>query len=279
VDSTRLTHLSDGPAIPPMQLASCSARFEMADEDPLASIKSSYAELGGQLRTWHGQTAPLVYKEIYYELSPVHPGKARRSPTPGDTALATRRAIDFLGEKRVAGVIFYSQQAFEEQAPRDAPIAWPSESGEGQHAGSVLTGGQPWGQHDFVNVHDSGHPAVRPTVVAAAMREAGRRYLGHGVPAASFRRPEVIVTVTSKGNPVADAYVFAVPADGAVAPTLGMRTDRDGRAWFSLRDPGRYSFLCRAEEGWRSVELDAPLQPLDLASGGMGSILYVELPL
>ena len=58
-----------------------------------------------------------------------------------------------------------------------------------------------------------------------------------------------------------------------------MRTDAAGTAWFALRDPGTYRFMCAGNGEWASIELEAPLQPLDLNQGGPGSLLRAELPL
>jgi len=276
VDPTRLLHGGGGPAIPPMQLAAYASSFEMAGTDPLSNIKSSYEQWGQHLRTWEGRTVPLVNKEIWYRLDQGDPGDRKSLEA---VAHATRDAIDYLREKRVGGLILYSQQAFEEEAARDKPITWPSRSGEGQHAEKVTTGGLPWQPRDFANFHDPSRPAVTPLPTAAMMREAGSRYLGHEVPTARTRRPEVIVTVTADGEGVPDVYVYVVPVAGAVGSPPAMRTDRNGTAWFALRDPGRYRFLCRAEGEWRSIELDTPLQPLDLSRGGTGSILRVTIPL
>ena len=87
------------------------------------------------------------------------------------------------------------------------------------------------------------------------------------------------MTVTRDGQPAADAYVYAVPISGVTAPPVGLRADADGTAWFHLRDPGRYRFMVRRGEEWRSVDVDAPLEPLDLSKGGLGPVRRVELKL
>jgi hypothetical protein len=111
------------------------------------------------------------------------------------------------------------------------------------------------------------------------MRESAPEYIGHQVPVARFRRPEVIVTVSADGKPLADTYVYAVPIKGAPVVPVGMRTDKDGTAWFILREPGQYRFTARSANGWQSVELDAPLQPLNIERGGPGTILSAALEL
>jgi len=274
MDSTRLIQRA-GAATPPLQVAAYSSHFQMDGPDPLADIKSSH-EQARTLRRWQGASVPLVNQEVWYRWDWSRP---ESTPTPEDFARATRRAIEFFGDEGVSGFILYGQQAFEDQPLLDGPISWPSRSGTGQHAQNTVTGGLAWGPREFVNLHDPGRPAVTPRPVAAAMREASRRYLGHEVPPVTLTRPEVIVTVTSGGEPVADAYVLAVLLEGAPVPPAAVRTDRDGRAWFSLREPGRYRFLCRGGRDWQSVELEAPLQPLDLSNGGLGPILRVSLPL
>ena len=271
-DPTRLIH-SGGGMVRPMDLAAYASDFEMESDDPLSSIRSTYESWGRNLRDFEGRRVPLVNKEIWYKY------EWSRRPTDEALAKATADALDYLRVQDLPGLILYSQQAFLIEPDATAVIKWPSRSGEGQLAETVVTGGLPWGQHDFVNLSDPAKPAFEPLPMAQAVRAASLRYLGHEVSVAAVRRPEVIVQVTRAGAPVPDAYVFAVPISGTVASPVGMRTDRDGTAWFQLRDPGRYAFTCRAAGGRAQAELDCLPQPLGLTRGGVGDTLRAELRL
>jgi hypothetical protein len=66
-----------------------------------------------------------------------------------------------------------------------------------------------------------------------------------------------------------DTYVHAVPLDGTIDRPTAVRTDRQGRALFLLREAGRYRFACIDGNAWHSVDVDAPLQGLDLGRGGV----------
>jgi hypothetical protein len=272
VDPTRLIHAGGGMARP-LDLAACASNFEMQQDDPLANIRSTHQDWARALVDFEGTTLPVVNKEIWYK------DDWRDPASPEAIARATRDAIEWLAGTNLAGFALYNQQAFAEQEPLDEPIRWPSRSGESQHPTNVWTGGHAWDMRVFVNFWDPERPAVRPRPTAGAMREAAPDYVGHEVPVANARRPQVIVTVTRDGNPVPDAYVYAVPVEGTLDRPAGMRTDGRGAAWFALREPGRYRFLCRDGGAWRSAELEAPLQPLDLSTGGMGNILEVALAL
>jgi hypothetical protein len=272
VDPTRLIHRGGG-MVHPMDLAAYASNFEMNQADPLGNIKRSWETWGRSLRTFEGRSVPVVNKEIWYKVD------WSNAPSPEAFATATAKAIDYLREQGVPAFILYGQQAFRVLSPPQQAVRWPSLSGEGQHATDIRTGGLSWSPPDFVNAFDAARPAFESLPAAAAMREAGARYLGHGVTVSATRRPEAIVTVTRGGRPVADAYVYVVPVRGVIAAPVGVRTDRAGTAWFALRDPGTYRFACRDGRQWKSVTLDAPSQPLDLSHGGVGPLLSCEMAL
>ena len=272
VDPTRLIHRGGGMAHP-MDLAAYASNFEMNEADPLGNIKRSWEAWGRSLRTFEGRAVPVVNKEIWYKVD------WNNAPSPEAFATATANAIDYLREQAVPGFILYGQQAFLVLSPPQQAIRWPSLSGEGQHATDIRAGGLSWSPPDFANFWDPERAAIEPLPTAAAIREAGARYLGPEVTVWATRRPEVIVTVTRGGRPVPDAYVYAVPVRGAIASPVGVRTDRTGTAWFALRDPGTYRFACRDGGQWKSVTLDAPLQPLDPSHGGVGPLLSCGIAL
>jgi hypothetical protein len=194
----------------------------------------------------------------------------------GKYAEATAEAIRYLASGKLAGFILYSQTGFRQYRKlMDAEIQWPSRSGESQNPTTSRTGGLRWSP-DFVNFSDPEKPAFEPLATAKAMRETASEYQ---MPVAKYRRPEVIITVLKDGKPLADAYVYADRLRGAPSVPTGMRTDENGTAWFALREAGKYRFSVRDSEGWQSIELDAPLQPIDVERGGLGTIIHAELSL
>jgi hypothetical protein len=272
VDPTRLIHRGGG-MVHPMDVAAYASNFEMNADDPFGNIHSTWETWGRSLRTFEGRPVPVVNKEIWYKVDWNH------APSPHAFARATADATDYLRAQRVPGSILYGQQAFRAMPPLQQASHWPSSSGEGQHPIDIRTGGLTWSPPDFVNFLDPERAATDPLPTSGAMWEAGARYLEHEVAVSATRRPEVIVTVTRGGRPVADAYVYAVPVRGVIAAPVGVRTDRAGTAWFALRDPGTYRFACRDGRRWQSVTLDAPVQPLDLSRGGVGGLLSCGIAL
>ncbi len=273
-DATRLLH-SGFDITEPLDLACFASSIRMDKEDRLADVRMAYEDWGHKMQAFNGRRVPLVNVEIYYTLpSP----DASGAPTNEVIAQPTSEAIDFLGQHDVVGVNIFHQHAFRNEPDVPDAIGWPSRSGESQHATSTAVGGQLTIQ-DFVNLRDSARPAFEVLPTGRAMQSASSRYLGHSVSVPSVRRPEVLVRVTHAGMPVPDAYVYVVPRQGAPGSPFGLRTDRDGTAWFQLRDPGRYEFICPTDGGSRSVEMDCDLQPLDVRTGGAGPVLQVKLTL
>jgi hypothetical protein len=255
----------------PMDMAAYGSNFDFLGDDPLHNIRSTCVPWAQNLRDFQGRRVPLVNKEIWYKFD-------WRQPPPDDAvAEATADAIDYLTEQDLDGFILYSQMAYQPMPRTRKPIEWPAGSGEGQHRTDVITGGHAWQMQGFVNLADPAQPAVRDRATAGAMREAAPRYLGHTVPVPRTRRPSVLVHVTRDGAPVADAYVHAAPTAGTVDQPMAVRTDGQGRALFQLREAGLYSFACSDGSAWHSVEVDAPLQPLDLARGGIPSPIRAEI--
>jgi hypothetical protein len=278
-DPTRLLHSGGDVARPPMNLAAYASKFDMFEPDPTRNIREGYTNGIDYLGSYGGKRVPVVNKEIWYNNRNPKTGQWEEAPQE-KYAQATKEAILYLAGIKLAGFILYSQQGFKPYHElAGGGIKWPSRSGESQHPTSSRTGGMGGWPVEFANFFDPTKPAFEPLATAKAMRESAPEYIGHQVPAARFRRPEVIVTVSADGKPLADTYVYAVPIKGAPAVPMGMRTDKDGTAWFILREPGQYRFAVRGTKGWQSVELDAPLQPLNVERGGLGTILRVALEL
>jgi len=276
VDPTRLLHGGGDKARPPLDMAACASQFNMTSDDPIKNIRDSYNGIIDYYSKYDDKDVPVVNKEIWYNARNPETNEYERV-SPEKYGQATKDAIHFLAEGKLAGFILYSQQGFNELV--GDKIAWPSRSGESQHPTSVKTGGLGGWVSEFANFFDPSKPAFDPLPAAKAMRETAPEFTGTKVPVAKYRRPEVLVTVSKDGKPVADAYVYAVPVKGAPVNPIGMRTDRDGKALIALRNPGRYQFLCRSATGWKSLELDTPLQPLDIEHGGWGNILSLDLEL
>ena len=96
------------------------------------------------------------------------------------------------------------------------------------------------------------------------MRALFRKLTGRDVgPLSDTRVPEVLVQVTRRGEPVADADVFVGPLEGQGLTPFGVRADSAGTSWFVLPEGGRYAFSCDR----RRVELVARRQPIDVPPG------------
>jgi hypothetical protein len=245
----------------------------------LQDIRESYQRVTESQTHFKGRKVPLVNQEIWYDGSDPETGQWKLAK-PEKYATTTGEAIRYLASTKLAGFVLYNQLGFTPFGEwARGGIAWPSRSGEGQHARTTRTGGHGDWPTEFVNVHDPSKPAFKPGPTARAMREAAPEFTGHPVYVASKRRPEVLVTVTADEEPVADAYVYAVPVSVVIGMLQGMRTDAEGIAWFSLRDQRRYRFACCGDDGWKSVKADALLQPINIAQGGPGKFLRVQLPM
>jgi hypothetical protein len=122
------------------------------------------------------------------------------------------------------------------------PITWPSRSGRG-----LKPMIQVWNHKEgLTNYLRPDRPVVVPNVVARHVQEAYRKTNGgQDLPPVPDRRaPEVIITVTAGGKPVAGAYVYLTPLDGQATQVRGVMADEQGSAWFVLREPGRYRASC-----------------------------------
>jgi hypothetical protein len=158
--------------------------------------------------------------------------------------------------------------------PTAFAITWPSQSGVGQHRTNLLLRGH---KKTFPEVrHPNWCDPAKPVFAGEWAEEAGYREVsekanGHlGV--ATRRVPEVIVTVSRAGKPVAGEHVLLFPASSQAVSPAGVMTDPEGKAWFVLQEPGTY----RAECGGRAVTFEASYQPLKL-DPGYGYIQWVTL--
>ncbi|MDD5678176.1 MAG: glycoside hydrolase family 2 TIM barrel-domain containing protein [Kiritimatiellae bacterium] len=132
-----------------------------------------------------------------------------------------------------------------------AKIVWPSLSGQGtkaEHSRSSML----W------NWFDPQEPAYTPNIIHKMVANAYREATGMDVGTVNPRRaPEVIVTVTRAGNPVSGVYVFLAGKENQSANPEGVMTDKDGTAWFVLKEPGQYEAVCATEQGLGKTTIKA----------------------
>jgi hypothetical protein len=135
------------------------------------------------------------------------------------------------------------------------PVLWPSHSGTGLKAYSHI-----WGyKYGCINFLLPDRPIVIPNVVGQAVKEAFRKTNGGKdlPPVPDRRAPELIVSVTSGSEPAANAYVYLEPLDGQATNVRGVMADADGKAWFVLKEPGRYRAYCTVADKQGSTEIAA----------------------
>jgi len=280
-DPTRLLQANGAKADAPLDVAAYCSHFTMFEPEHWGDIRTSYEGWGSnRSRRADGTLVPVVNSECWYHASRKNEKTRQWEPAPEEhVAKATEEAIDWLGRKPLAGLNLYSQQAFRPfwgNGGVHRP-SWPSKSGLGQHSETGRMGGFEWMGSDYVNYWDASTPPWQITPTFHAQKRASKRFLGYEVPVSRTRRPSVVVTVMRGNEAVPNAYVYAVPVKGTNSDTFGMRTDVRGTAWFQLRDPGTWRFLVKAKDKWKQVDVDAPLQPLDISRGGLGTIIEALL--
>lgn len=122
----------------------------------------------------------------------------------------------------------------------EAKVAWPAHSGE-----DIKIAALGWGAaaaYSNINWWDPGRKAYGMNVIGQLVGQAYAQIQGGSLPALPVnRRPELIATVTRAGLPVPDRYVRVAPAEGQAVASRMVRTDLQGRAWFVLPLPGRYT--------------------------------------
>jgi hypothetical protein len=153
-------------------------------------------------------------------------------------------------------------------------ISWPSESGLGQRRRNLILRGHkitfPENRHP--NWSDPSQPVyLQDWVEEPGYRDVAMKAYG-GVEPATVRVPEVIVTVNRNGSPVPHENVILYPEEGQSVVPCGVMTDLEGRAWFVLREPGRYRAVCAENE----TTFTTTLQPLKLEAG-YDYVQYVDI--
>ncbi len=280
-DPTRPLQANGAMADAPLDLAAYTSHFTMFEPEHWGDIRTSYERWGSnRRRRADGTVVPLVNSECWYDAGRKNEETGRWEPAPEEqVAKATEEAMDWLGKKPIAGLNLYGQQAFRPFSDRGGVrrAFWPSRSGLGRHSETGTTGGFEWAGPDYVNYWNPSKPPWQASATFHAQKRASKRFLGYQVPVATTQRPTVLVRVVRGNEAVPDAYVYAVPVKGTTSDTFGMRTDVAGTAWFELRDPGTWRFLVMEKDTWNQVDVEAPLQPLDIGRGGLGTIIEARL--
>jgi hypothetical protein len=248
----------------------------MHSDNPLSDIKDTYHNAMVNLVQSAGNKAPLVNQEVWYNYRTLD--EEWRYSSENKIAQATAEAIKFYSDTEIAGFILYNQEGFKPfNEWQNGGITWPSRSGEGQHSSVSKTAGHDGWPLEYINIHDETQAVFKPTATGKVMHEVSELFTGNKPYIAKKRRPEVLVSVVKNGKPVKDAYVWFKPIDEVKGTMKGIRTDKYGTAWCALRDPGRYQFSCKVDSSIKSVELDAPLQALNLDKGGFDNLIRLTI--
>ena len=130
---------------------------------------------------------------------------------------------------------------------REFEITWPSRSGpdikaRGKHRPGAL--------YNNLNWWDPTRKVCGWNICSEQVKCAYAKLFGGDMPALNEkRRPEVIVTVKAKGQPVPDRYVLMQPVSPISGEPIGVKTDENGTAWFVLPEAGRYQMSLLHEQG------------------------------
>ncbi len=147
---------------------------------------------------------------------------------------------------------------------RSVPVTWPSLSGPGPKVENYLTC-IPW---DTLNWFDSSKPVYVPTHVFQRVKEAYALINGGDLPPLpATRRPELVVTLTYRNQPVPGAYLYLRPLDGQPEDCTGVLTDHEGTAWFCPDTAGHYRLECQTEAGPQHIEVTLQRGPFDGQAG------------
>ncbi len=139
-------------------------------------------------------------------------------------------------------------------------LRWPSQSGPGfkQEFG---TGPNGCYGNSAINWYIPGYPGCVLNAVNTAYKEST-----WPMPEApKTRAPEVIYQIVKDGKPMSGAMVFLTPANGQGTEPIGIWCDKEGKAWFVLREPGEYLLSVEGTTFQQKVKV-APL-PNDLKPG------------
>ncbi len=187
------------------------------------------------------------------------------------------QAMEITCEKGVAGGCAFDVGGYRGSLPpmtSEFTITWPSVSGVGQRRRNLYLRGHKtnFPEYRHPNWCDPATPVFRGEWKEEAGYRAVAEKAGTLPEPACLRAPEVIVTVTSNGEPVAGDYVFLAPEAGQSTKPTGGMPDPDGKAWFVLQEPGTYRAVCGESE----CVFDAREQPLKVEPG-YGYIQWVTL--
>ncbi len=117
----------------------------------------------------------------------------------------------------------------------DMRLRWPSQSGPGckQEFGTSPNGCY---GNTAVNWYVPGYPVCVLNAVNKAYKECTLPMPD----APKTRTPEIIYQIMKNGKPMSGAMVFLTPLNGQGTEPIGVRCDKEGKAWFVLNEPGEY---------------------------------------
>jgi hypothetical protein len=139
-------------------------------------------------------------------------------------------------------------------------LRWPSQSGPGFKQDFGTSSNGCYG-NTAINWYLPGYPACVLNEVNKTYKENTRLM----PEAPKTRAPEVIYQVIKNSIPLSGAMVFLTPANGQGTEPIGVRCDKEGKAWFVLPEPGEYLLSVEGTTFQQKVKID-PL-PNDLKPG------------
>lgn len=141
-----------------------------------------------------------------------------------------------------------------------SPMLWPSLSGKGIKAERM-----PISNYTaLINWFDPTRPESTPNEVYYAIQEAFRPM----PPLNDKKVPEVIVKVEQGNQPLAGINVFLIPRENQSTNPIGVMTDKNGTAWFILKEPGKYEIYAQGYgKKTEKIIINAPLTVLSSLPG------------
>ena len=150
------------------------------------------------------------------------------------------------------------------------PINWPCYSGEGLKARALAGGSSRTTYNWFADLdlyktnflYDRiklGWESCPPYGATPKFYETGAGWYNDlGYSQGLTRVPEVIVTLTDNGVAVSNEYIIMEPIISGKSNAIGVMTDKNGKAWFTLKEDGRYkiTYYSNTENKYVSTEKD-----------------------
>ncbi len=129
-------------------------------------------------------------------------------------------------------------------------LIWPAQSGPGL---KWEFGNRPNKRYGFKNInwYVPGYPVCVLNAVNQAYKETTRPM----PPVPAIRSPEIIFHILRQKTSVSGALVYLTPLAGQGTECLGVRADREGKAWFVLKEPGKYRLTVDGTSFSRDIEI------------------------